>query len=663
MHSQIVLLMLTVVKVRKIRCDGLKQGCTQCKTANTECRTTDRISQRAMPRGYVEDLENRCSELEARVKRYEELHGLLPGNGTTAYTPVGAAPENGLRQNGMYENGINGSMKSELSAIASAAQASMPDATDKMMGNVAGPASFRAGNSDTHYLGLSAGSSVLSSMKAHGVSILGIYIDLTDLDPSEPASSMIGEVHAATSYEGFLRSIFAKQRPPRPQLPSRQEMDNIFNWYTRHSYPYLPVMHLPSLQVEIDRVYHDPQHQQTSAQIVILNMIVAIYYYQTSCRLRLNVETEKLAIEGIQRSHKYYHYALTFLEDIFLHRKVEDIQGLALVLQHMRSFPKPGGAWLLARLAMTMMVEMGMHRSAKKWLSENLCQDFIELELRKRLFHVILSVEVSLASKLGRPFSLRSTDYDTELPERIDDEYITSQGILTRPQGVENTCKFDVGIELFKMVPMYIDVSQTLYGIHRPTSDRYVSIVEEFDRKLDAWAKNFPKHLQLDPSGDIQLSGQYDPQSISRFQAVHLALWMHECRILIHHPSLGLSPSPSFNNSSLKVCVASSRQIINLTDQLRTQTDHLDTTWYSTTVQFLAILTVLFSLRRNDVTITDEEVDAVRRDMERSIDMMKDVGRILGERFVRSLEFCTDISRLGRQPQLPRSTTGHLHLQ
>jgi hypothetical protein len=59
---------------KKIRCDGIRPCCTQCANVGFECRTSDKLSRRAFPRGYTESLEDRVRTLEAEVR---ELKGLL----------------------------------------------------------------------------------------------------------------------------------------------------------------------------------------------------------------------------------------------------------------------------------------------------------------------------------------------------------------------------------------------------------------------------------------------------------------------------------------------------------------------------------------------------------------------------------------------------------
>lgn len=58
---------------KKIRCDGIRPSCSQCASVGFECKTSDKLSRRAFPRGYTESLEERVRALEAEVRELKSL--------------------------------------------------------------------------------------------------------------------------------------------------------------------------------------------------------------------------------------------------------------------------------------------------------------------------------------------------------------------------------------------------------------------------------------------------------------------------------------------------------------------------------------------------------------------------------------------------------------
>ncbi|CAI5758653.1 unnamed protein product [Candida verbasci] len=67
-------------RIKKIKCDGLSP-CFNCKKVDIECKTSDKLTRRAFPKGYTENLEKRVKELEEEVK---DLRGAaIPTTTTT----------------------------------------------------------------------------------------------------------------------------------------------------------------------------------------------------------------------------------------------------------------------------------------------------------------------------------------------------------------------------------------------------------------------------------------------------------------------------------------------------------------------------------------------------------------------------------------------------
>jgi len=58
---------------KKIRCDGIRPCCSQCANVGFECRTSDKLSRRAFPRGYTESLEERVRVLEQENRELKDL--------------------------------------------------------------------------------------------------------------------------------------------------------------------------------------------------------------------------------------------------------------------------------------------------------------------------------------------------------------------------------------------------------------------------------------------------------------------------------------------------------------------------------------------------------------------------------------------------------------
>ena len=58
---------------KKIRCDGIQPNCTPCQAVNFECKTSDKLSRKAYPKGYTSSLEERVRELEGEIRQLKDL--------------------------------------------------------------------------------------------------------------------------------------------------------------------------------------------------------------------------------------------------------------------------------------------------------------------------------------------------------------------------------------------------------------------------------------------------------------------------------------------------------------------------------------------------------------------------------------------------------------
>jgi hypothetical protein len=236
-----------LAQVRKIRCDGLPGGCSPCLQNQTECRTTDRITGRAAPRGYVDSIEAQNRQMADRIR---ELENLCLQNGidvkpSNAYHTTGMQPYsyNDATQNGHGQMWAPPPSNSYAPPIAAVPLNNGHQETNLFR---ALPA-FRTGCTGDNYLGVSSGNSHLSSIKGTALTILGMEIDVADFssnDMDEPDPSVFHPQLYNKSYQAFLQSALnVNPRIEKVDLPSRDEGITYAQWYFRVINPYCPVLH------------------------------------------------------------------------------------------------------------------------------------------------------------------------------------------------------------------------------------------------------------------------------------------------------------------------------------------------------------------------------------------------------------------------------------
>lgn len=344
----------------------------------------------------------------------------------------------------------------------------------------------------------------------------------------------------------------------------------------------------------------------------MVHMVFAIMFFQYAARNeKADQQTELNA-----RSNLFYHYSLGFYYQLVASHTLQDIQALALICSHLRNFPKPGASWMVTNSTFTLAIELGLHRSTKRLVQQGAQKSPLEIELRKRVFWSLLSIHVTLSGKLGRPMPMRLNDFDVELPEALDDELLSENGIDTSKPG---KCTHKIGIEAFKAVTLFMEMFTTIYAVKRSPSG-YVDVVNRLENKVKEWRAQWPPELA---------QGSEESDQEDRVFSLYLQLWAMEFRLLLRHPSVSMTLLPEFNNESLDICLESARSMLQALKLLR-KYKSFDTTWYNSAVYLMAITTTLYAnwFRRNELGGVD--IAYLREEMDQWTDIMGEIGSPLG---------------------------------
>lgn len=88
------------------------------------------------------------------------------------------------------------------------------------------------------------------------------------------------------------------------------------------------------------------------------------------------------------------------------------VQFLLLLGVHGQRSPYGAGAWAQIRYAMSMCIEMGLHRRRPKSATPSDAED---VELKRRAFWCCYSLDRATSQVLGRPFAIDERDINVEV--------------------------------------------------------------------------------------------------------------------------------------------------------------------------------------------------------------------------------------------------------
>ncbi|KAL8889830.1 MAG: hypothetical protein Q9192_005958 [Flavoplaca navasiana] len=613
-------------RIRKMRCDDNTEGCAPCMQNQSSCKTTDRITGRATVRGYVQSVERRLQQLETHCHQLEDrlaAHG-IEFNSPRPYSDYPHYPntprpahKDGHEQPPRPEwyhhphSSSNGNGYPSTTP-ASSRRLSQTDCSVSRLPD------FRNGLTGENYLGVSSGNSLVSSIRGTSLNVLGMEINLADymhadLDEPNPSNYEKKPMYNKSYYAFILTAFSAKPQSEEVRLPPREEAMKCVEWFFKVVNTYLPVLHRPSFMKLINRMYDDPTFEPCPAEEVIVHCVFAIMLWQFVVR---NWENPVQQADCNRRSNLHYHYALSFFRRLMASHTLQDVQAMSMLCIHLRALPKPGACWMMTSTTLNLAIELGLHRSMRSWAPESRKISILEIEMRKRIFWSVLVIHIIISGKLGRPMALREDDYDVELPEPVDDNLLSEDGIDTSREG---QCEFLVGMTSFSFEPICIDLYNNIYAVKR-SPQTYIETVLRLEcriqRYIDSW--------------DLDLMRRWDTANdVTKVYPLYIKMWPLEFRLLLRHPSLSLTSSSEFNNESLTICMDCSKQILKIVKQLQAWKS-LDSNWQTGALFVLALSTTLFGHweRRDQLTLAG--FDILKEDMESWLSIMSDMGRFLG---------------------------------
>ncbi|KAL9593511.1 MAG: hypothetical protein Q9219_007516 [cf. Caloplaca sp. 3 TL-2023] len=594
-------------RIRKMRCDDNPEGCSPCMQNQSACKTTDRITGRATVRGYVQSCERRLRQLESHCQELEER---LASLGVDVKPFIRHDSESSIPQHQYQDTGEHNSYpkwqdgaRSRNDGIHHPSTSFDPSRRlSQSHGSVSRLPDFRNGLTGENYLGVSSGNSLVSSIRGTSLNVLGMEIDLADymhadLDEPDPSNYEKEPVYNKSYYAFILTAFSAKPKPQEVGLPPREEGMKCAEWFFK----------------VFDRMYDDPSFDASPAEKVTVHCVFAIMLWQFVVR---NWENPVQQADFNRRSNLHYHYALGFFRQLMASHTLQDVQAMAMLCIHLRALPKPGACWMMSSTTLNMAIELGLHRSMRSWAPASRKISVLEIELRKRIFWSVLVVHIIISGKLGRPMALREDDYDVELPQPVDDDLLSEDGIDTTREG---KCEFLVGMNSFEFEPICIDLYNNIYAVKR-SPQSYIETVLRLENRIQRYVDSW------DPD---QLREWDAADDVTKVYPLYIRMWPLEFRLLLRHPSLSLTSSTEFNDESLTICMDISKQILGVIKQLQAWKS-LDSNWQTGALFVLAISTTLFGHweRRDELTLAGFE--ELKEDMRAWLSIMGDMGRLLG---------------------------------
>ncbi|KZF23652.1 hypothetical protein L228DRAFT_267631 [Xylona heveae TC161] len=491
---------------KKIRCDGIRPCCSQCASVGFECKTSDKLSRRAFPRGYTESLEERVRSLETEIREMKDLldekdekidmlsrirspSARLPPQQPSPVIPTTTA-----------------------SPPISTAEKDSDAHTDGDTFWVHQPSPLCEDEErDPYFAGLSAGRTLVESFKREARQTGKLSMDFNSsalFDESSPIS---------VRTEGS-ESISTSKAPPR--LVS----DQLVNVFFQEWAPLFPVLHRPTFLALYESYVANPDAVLDKHSIAQLHLVFGIAALSSESRSELYdtsfEEQWQTAVDSISRQRTLATLQCLTLAQLFCMAK-GDYESLL----HYKG------------LAIGLSQRLGLHQSHERFSSNALVS-----ETRKRLFWALYTIDCFSSAVTGLPRMMREEDIQAEYPCDVDDEYITEKGFQPTLPG--EFTKISSALELFKASRILAKVLKEIY----PSSASHELSLQKLHQLADelaGWSNSMPSHLKL-----LFVKDKPSTNVISSRSPL-LSLAYYYIRSLIYLPAIGSSELGAKASSSV----------------------------------------------------------------------------------------------------------------
>ncbi|KAG6020027.1 Transcriptional activator protein acu-15 [Claviceps citrina] len=338
---------------KKIRCDGVRPTCSQCASVGFECRTSDKLSRRAFPRGYTESLEERVRQLETEVR---ELKHLLDEKDEKL--DMLSVMHGAHRRRSSVSPASHTLPSPQTSSEASPGSWSKDDSF-RVQGS---PLLVGVEKSDSCFMGPSSGVSFMVSLQRKLQ------------ERGKPCAEFNPEAFLHVQ-GGAPMSCEEPAPPPSSRLPPRIFSDRCVNVYFQEVAPLFPVLHKPSFLRIYEEFVSDAEKVQCRYKIAQLYLVFCIAGLSSE-----NPDFQQVAI--CERQWK------AAIRSMVLDNTLSTLQCLILALLYCTLGADSKRVQHFKGLAVGLSHRLGLHQSQARF-----ALGVLTLETRKKVFWTLYTLD------------------------------------------------------------------------------------------------------------------------------------------------------------------------------------------------------------------------------------------------------------------------------
>ncbi|GJN91630.1 hypothetical protein Rhopal_004653-T1 [Rhodotorula paludigena] len=199
---------------------------------------------------------------------------------------------------------------------------------------------------------------------------------------------------------------------------------------------------------------------------------------------------QKSAPTGLATPEAYYRKSMEYLETIVGLHDLKNVQALMLMVMYSFRSNEAPGVWYLVGISLRVACSLGLHRKVPPMQARRMSPYIIQL--RRRIFWSVYTLDRMLAMSLGRPCGIADHDCDVELP--LDFDCIaTSFDTKNPPTGPTSMTSSILFTKLMRIETMIqkqayrVDVS-TPSSVESP--DAVLKLIDQWEAQIPAAASD-----------------------------------------------------------------------------------------------------------------------------------------------------------------------------
>ncbi|EGO24230.1 hypothetical protein SERLADRAFT_437842 [Serpula lacrymans var. lacrymans S7.9] len=529
--------------------------CSNCIAYNFECTYIQAAKKRGPPKGYVESLENRLEKMEKLLQKVQTTTAVCPDADFTQELGGGHIDREKWAKAGQ------GASTMTASHIMGAPSTST-------VTNAATPAEDLDPSDDEELIQLRLTESIRKMAinplhyrffgKSSGFMLIKKAIDLKKEYTGDEDSKEKFWVRKRPEFNSsFPWELAGKDIvDPNYVFPDDDLGLALVDLYFTHINLLYPFLHRPSFE----RSVAEGLHLRDSS-------FGAVYLVVCAVGSRWS-DDPRVFLEGTTSEHscgwKYFEQVQMVRKTLLGPPCLFDLQVYCLSVIFLQGSSAPQACWTIVGIGVRLAQDVGAHRR-----SVYNPKPTMEDELWKRAFWVLVSLDRTISSTLGRPCAIQDEDIDLELPIECDDEYWeTSDPEKAFKQPPDKPSVVSCFVNLLKLHQILAFALRTIYSINKSKvllgfvgQQWEQHIVAELDSALNKWIDAVPDHLRWDPNREDD-----------RFfmQSACLYSMYYHLQILIHRPFIPSPRKPSpLSFPSLAICTNAARSCSHVIDILR----------------------------------------------------------------------------------------------